>query len=267
MTRKGMVHAAVLLGSILAFAAVRAADPNPEGAANMKAMAESIGKLIENLQGNYATRTGDLKVAADQHLEALKARVAAVSKYAEAFKSGDDVALKDSQAEYQRTEKLVALAQDRLNVRQNQVVLAPEESQIGFFKQQTPEVNRSTLEALLVAKKKTFEAGNALVAVLAPESAPADIETARDAYIQAKDEHELLWRKLRHDNERIKFGERPGAADSADVTAKLAELGKTDTALQEATKATKSQALQLRILERKRAALIAEINAALSKPQ
>lgn len=243
--------------------AVWSREPNPGAAAAFQTEADNITKQADQVQANIEKTTGDRLIAGRGLVELLRAQAAAGAKVSTAYGAGDDLAIKMATAELDTAKDATARGWDRLNVRQNQFAVAANSQQVEFFKQSTPDANKPLLDALIAARQKFQTTSEALYAAITPEAAWSDIELARDAYLQSLDEIDVTGRALMLANVRARYATRPGA-DA--VTGKLAELTKVDEAVLAASKAAKDQTLQLRILERKRAGLIKDIDAAFAKP-
>ena len=75
------------------------AAPSPDAGGRAKAEAETLAKQVETLQGVVDKATGDLKTAAQDALDATKAKAAAGTKLADARAAGDPAALKPANDE------------------------------------------------------------------------------------------------------------------------------------------------------------------------
>ena len=266
MKRKATIAClAVLMGCWGALPLARALNPNPESAAGQRAEAERLTKQAEQVQARAEKMTGDAKAAATDLVAALKAQAAAALKVSAAWAAGDEAALKAALPELEHNRDASYRASERLNVRQTQANLAPNEKQVEALRGITPAANKSLLDAVVAARQKALTAGDTFVAALTPEASGVSVETARDVLLQATDELELATRALNLANGRARLAARPGASDAA-IVAKIADLAKLDDAVLAAAKTAKEQSLQVRILERKRYLALKDLETALSKP-
>lgn len=258
-TSATLMTAATLTAMLTLLPAARAAQPNTNEAAKALAAADRDAQSAEKYRKESEAATGELKDALIKAAEARTVSVEARRKQSAAYASGDEEARKLAEAEFPKADRQWRHAAAVLEVRIDQAGIQAAQGKMEKLTAGTPPENKALLDALVAARQKKLDAGNAFVAAITPDSSRDDTEIARDPWIQANDELVVADTALNWANERAKMASGKGAADPA-VAAKLAEIAKIDEENLAARKASKAANLQVRILDRKRAAAMKEFD-------
>lgn len=249
----GLTIATLTMCSLLPVA--RAAQPNPAMSSNVLAQAASIRAEAKSVTSLAAKATGDYQEALTRNAEAKQVLAEALTRWAAAYASGEDDALKASGTEVATARYGQWCASERTEVQRILSTINPNE------KVAAGEAEKALLDAYLAARQKVVSDGNMFLAKITPEAAQADIEVARDTWIQCQNDLWLTRWALDRANDRARCAARKEAADPT-AAAKLAEIASIDDEYFAAQKDAKAQSLKVRVLERKRAAAQREFDAA-----
>lgn len=144
-----------------------------------------------------------------------------------------------------------ALAADQAAVRLAIAALRPADTALESLAKATAESDKPLLDAAIATRTRAVAAGNAYLALLVPETDPAEIERCGDEWIRVQNELELANLALAFANERQRLAVARGAEQAAAAVA-MPEIVRRDDERLAARRALLEANLRLRIAERAR---------------